>query len=155
MLKIYLEHKPKHYLHFFPIYSYSLFDYYKNPIIYFDIPLQVFEDDVSITSDGEPPMFDENEQLSPVVEEKSLDFSSDADHKGGELLPLQLIFTLVFLRSTLNFRVDYLNLKIVTAILEIFLECTTKLENGNENHVISDNLPAKDSESGRISVRTF
>ncbi|KAK7598263.1 hypothetical protein V9T40_006498 [Parthenolecanium corni] len=77
-----------------------------------DISNDVFEDDVSITSDGEPPIFDENEQLSPVVEEKSLDFSSDADHKG---------------------------------------ECTTKLENGNENHVINDDLPVKESDSGRMS----
>lgn len=37
---------------------------------------QVFEDDVSIASDGVPPVIDDNEQLSPVVEEKSVEYNS-------------------------------------------------------------------------------
>ncbi|XP_065201314.1 small G protein signaling modulator 2-like isoform X2 [Planococcus citri] len=40
-----------------------------------DMSNDVFEDD-SIASDGEPPIIDENEQLSPVVEERSIEYNS-------------------------------------------------------------------------------
>lgn len=37
---------------------------------------QVFEDDISVISDGEPPVMDDSEHLSPVVEEKSVEYCS-------------------------------------------------------------------------------